>query len=296
MTRTLIEDVVFVEAAAGTPPPAKPRVAAKAAKTGGPKVKAKPAAEGKAFAAGANTAPQRGAEAEIEELLAQAFDRALDEVGRLNPELLSHGLVLRKGVGKSFASFVYHPSVMVRLSSGATRARTAAATAFFQKASRIFEEVSAQRQEAAIAKLADVLLPDPLAEARGVLAADNLELRDRFVAEEPVLTAAEVGTQAGLALSNPYATAARWKKTGAVFSVNHRGRELYPAFQFRDGRPHPTIKAVLAALPRDLSPWETAFWFVSSNGWLEGRAPRNVLDDVAAVTTAAQRERDEVVG
>lgn len=47
-------------------------------------------------------------------------------------------------------------------------------------------------------KLAEVLLPDELAHARGALASDNLELRDRFVAEVPQLTSAEIGARAGL--------------------------------------------------------------------------------------------------
>ena len=40
---------------------------------------------------------------------------------------------------------------------------------------------------------------------------DNLELRDRFVAEVPQLTSTEIAAQAGLKSKNRYATAARWK-------------------------------------------------------------------------------------
>jgi hypothetical protein len=49
-------------------------------------------------------------------------------------------------------------------------------------------------------------------------------------------------------------------------------------------------------LPARLSPWQRAFWFVSTNGWLGDRAPIDVLDDPQAVVAAAAREGEEVVG
>ena len=150
--------------------------------------------------------------------------------------------------------------------------------------------------KSAISKLAEVLLPDELADARGALASDNLELRDRLIAEVPQLTSAEIGEKAGLRTKNPYATAARWKKSGDIFSVQHRGKEYFPAFQFREGRPHPTVKKALDALPSRLSPWQRAFWFVSTNGWLSDKAPADVLDDPHAVAAAAEREGEEVIG
>ena len=130
-------------------------------------------------------------------------------------------------------------------------------------------------------------LTDDLAAARGTLAADNLALRDRFIAETAPLTSAQVGERSGGRSRNPYATAARWKKAGDVFSVHHRGTEYFPAFQFRDGRPHPSIKPVLAALPAAMSPWQRALWFVSTNG---------CLDDLPALLSAAAHEAQQVEG
>lgn len=194
------------------------------------------------------------------------------------------------------ADFVAGRSVVLRLGDGVAAHRRAAVRAFLERVIRVAETLEENRQEAAIARLAEVLLPDSLADARGALAADNLELRDRFVAETRPLTSAEVGALAGHRGGNPYATAARWKKAGRIFSVNHRGTEYFPAFQFREGRPHPTVKAALAALPAHLSPWQRAFWFVSANGWLVGKAPADLLDDSDAVVAAARREGQEVIG
>jgi hypothetical protein len=161
---------------------------------------------------------------------------------------------------------------------------------------RLGEEVLERRQEDVIEKLVDVFIPDTVPDARGALAADNLEVRDRFLAEVGSLTSAEVWKQSGLKSKNPYVPASRWKNGGEIFSVNHRGTEYFPAFQFRDGRPHPTMKKVLAALPKSLTPWQRAFWFVSTNGWLGNRAPVDVLGDVEAVVAAAEREGEGVIG
>jgi hypothetical protein len=168
--------------------------------------------------------------------------------------------------------------------------------AFLEALLRVTGRLDAARQEAAIARLAEALLPDPIAEARGALALDELRARDRFLAEIPTLASAEIAERAASRSQNRAATAQRWKKTGQVFAVQHRGAERYPAFQFRDGRPHPAIAAALAALPARLSPWQVAFWFVSANGWLGGAAPRERLDDADALLAAARREGEEPVG
>lgn len=141
-----------------------------------------------------------------------------------------------------------------------------------------------------------MILPDELGDARGALAKDNLDLRDRFIWEIALLTSAEVGTQAGSGAKNPYATAARWKKAGEIFSVQHRGTEYFPAFQFQDGRPRPAIKAALTALPPSLSARQRAFWFASANGWLGDKAPIDMLDNPQQIAAAAEREGQEVVG
>ena len=45
-----------------------------------------------------------------------------------------------------------------------------------------------------------------------------------------------------------------------------------------------------------MSPWQKAFWFVSTNGWLADKAPADRLDDPEAVAAAASHEAREVVG
>lgn len=187
-------------------------------------------------------------------------------------------------------------SILLTLNTTIDDTQRRSAGLFLGEVLRITGRLDQDRQEAAIAKLAEVILPDPLAPARGQIALDNLTLRDRLVAETRPFTSTEVATNAGSKGANPYATAARWKSSGDIFSVQHRSVELFPAFQFRDGRPHPSMRGVLAALPQALSPWQRAFWFVSTNGWLGDRAPLEALDEADVVIAAAQREALEVYG
>ncbi len=187
-------------------------------------------------------------------------------------------------------------SIVLRLKPETTEADRQAIRTFAETLMRVTNTVDETRLEAAIGKLAEVLLPDELEGARGVIAADNLDIRDRFVRELPQLTSTDVGQLSGLSAKNSYATANRWKKNGEIFSINHRGRELFPAFQFRDGRPHPTIKQVLAALPDTMTAWQRALWFVSANGWLDDEEPIDHLNAPQKLEAAALREHEDVIG
>jgi len=151
--------------------------------------------------------------------------------------------------------------------------------------------------ESRIATLVDVFLGDePAADAMRALEADNARARARFIRTVPTLTSKDLAAMAGHSASNASVTGSRWKQQGKVFSLPWRGGELYPAFQFRDGIPHPAVRAVLSELPKRMSAWQTAFWFTSTNGWLDGRTPAECLDDKTAVVDAARREAEPLLG
>jgi hypothetical protein len=198
-------------------------------------------------------------------------------------------------VRNSFLPILTGHSAALHLGGHFSEAENLSVRHFLESLIRVSKHVDEKRQEDAIEKLANVLIPDPIEELRGVLAKDNLELRVRFFAEIPCLTSTEVAQSAGHSTKNASATASRWKAKGEIFSVAFKGEEFYPAFQFQDGQPRPVIKEVLVVLS-DLTSWQKAFWFVSTNGWLNGAAPHDVLDDPEAVLNAAKRETEEVVG
>jgi hypothetical protein len=159
-------------------------------------------------------------------------------------------------------------------------------------------EMAAARQEARIAALLEAVLtpPEAASETQRLLALDNAALRKRFLDTIPCLSSAEVGRLAGSAAKNAAATASRWKAERRVFAVPALGQDRYPAFQFRDGAPHPAVARALAALPPGKAPWPVAFWFVTGNGWLGGAAPMDRLDDADAVAGAAAREAETPAG
>jgi len=165
---------------------------------------------------------------------------------------------------------------------------------------RMPEIVHARRKELTesnIEALVDLYLADdPIAEARAAIEADNARERARFLSEVLCLTSRQVAEHAGHQAANTSMTASRWKQQRRVFSVPWQGSELYPAFQFRDGQPRPVVAKVLRELPDKLSPWQTAFWFTSSNGWLRGATPAERLDDEDAALAAARRESEPIVG
>jgi hypothetical protein len=187
------------------------------------------------------------------------------------------------------------------VAAAATPAEDRMIAATIRDVVRLVPEIVASRKaeitEGHIATLVEVLLGDgPAAEAMRAIEADNARERTRFIRTVPTLASKELAALAGHNAANASVTGSRWKQQGRVFSVPWRGSELYPAFQFRDGRPHPAVKAVLSALPKTMSAWQTAFWFTSSNGWLDGRTPAQCIDDETAVVEAAKREAEPIIG
>jgi hypothetical protein len=229
--------------------------------------------------------------------LASASQALVDAIRELTEQTSApdHLLTLQSMMKSDFSD-LRAPSLVLELGPSASVERWTQAVAFIEKVLRATANLSAKRQEVAIAKLADVLLPDALAPARGVLASDELEIRDRFLATYPSWSSQQIHEMSGLGGSNRYATANRWKKSGDIFAVKHRDAEHFPQFQFRDGRPHPAVKAVLEALPEQMSAWQRAFWFVSTNGWLDDDAPVDRLDDRDALVAATAHEFEDVVG
>lgn len=164
---------------------------------------------------------------------------------------------------------------------------------------RLLPDVRARHLERKIEQLLDVVADthDPMAEFHAAVAADNTAIRQRFMHEVETLTSTDVAARAGHEAKNRHQTAARWKAQARVFAVPYQGQDRFPSFQFdADGKPRPLIRDVLATLPPSLTPWQVAFWFVSSNSWLGGPAPRDKLDDVAALVEAAGHEIDEIGG
>ena len=86
-----------------------------------------------------------------------------------------------------------------------------------------------------------------------------------------------------------------WRSRRKVFSVSlpqstARDADVYPAFQFHEGKPRPIIATILAIFGKALSGWELAHWFTSGNSMLPGSArPVDVLESAPGAVEAAAR-------
>ena len=117
------------------------------------------------------------------------------------------------------------------------------------------------------------------------IARKNAELRARYLRTTELYTAEDI-----------QGPSAEWKRAGRIFAIQHDGKDLFPAFQFADGEPLPIIQKILEALPDYLSPWQTAFWFESGNGWLGGKTPQECLTKESEVIYAAEQLGNPAVG
>lgn len=147
-----------------------------------------------------------------------------------------------------------------------------------------------------IEALVDAFLPaDALASVMPDIEADNARAQADFVKTYPTLTSDQIAARAGHGATNRSATANRWKGEGKIFSIRFGGREVYPAFQFEDGRPRSALRPTLKELG-SRSGWQTAFWFVTPNSWLGGHAPIDRLEDAEGLAAAAAQEAEAWAG
>lgn len=130
--------------------------------------------------------------------------------------------------------------------------------------------------------------------------------RDELCATYPMFTEAAVAA-INRATGSPNVVR-RWRLEGRIFGVRYQDEDRYPAFQFENGRPKSIIAKILEYLSPtdpaarsnpDLEPpyseWATVFWFVSANGWLEGKMPVGQIDlEPMAVVMAASHARDKI--
>ncbi|WP_043839629.1 hypothetical protein [Muricoccus aerilatus] len=122
---------------------------------------------------------------------------------------------------------------------------------------------------------------------------DNLKpLAEQLLAELPVLL---VRPHPSVRLESMDGSAVRWSDECGIFAVEHERVEYVSTFQFRVGRPRPTICTVLLAFPPEVTAWDQAYWFVSADRGLGGRQPCEALDDVDALVTSARLVGAEMV-
>ncbi len=88
-----------------------------------------------------------------------------------------------------------------------------------------------------------------------------------------------------------------WKKNKLLFSIRDEDdNELLPSFQFEDAKPLEIISRVLKRFPDDMTPWQTALWFSTPNGYLDDKIPQENLNDIDGLLIAAEEEAAKIFG
>ena len=122
-------------------------------------------------------------------------------------------------------------------------------------------------------------------------------IQDIFAAGE-WLTVEQINATGTTSAANRADLVSDWKSRGHVFSVDYRGKEYFPRYQFDAlHRPLPIIAEILAAFGDVEDTWTLAAWFHFPNAWLVRRdevgavnvAPKDALDRGAEVVRAAAK-------
>src|SRR3990167_5863436 len=159
---------------------------------------------------------------------------------------------------------------------------------------------AASRTLLASLPLLDRLLAEKVAAVRERRMAEMVDfMAARLLNEFGFFTAEQLADANGSQASNRAALADNWRKRRQVFAVPHpdkaaRERDVYPAFQFENGKPIKAVQDVLEAFGSRKSPWKLALWFASNNCGLPGSArPVDLLaSDQQAVVETAQRDAE----
>ena len=154
-----------------------------------------------------------------------------------------------------------------------------------------------QLSEANIEKILDGILSDaPRPWVENELEIDNAFCVPGIFQETPLLTGAEVRATSGLNPRNKSEPAPAGNGRANCSRCAARGLTTIRPFSSSTDQPRPVIKAILDALPRDMTGWQIAMWIASGNGWLDGDEPKERLSDPDAVVDAARRLADPALG
>ncbi|WP_024513175.1 hypothetical protein [Bradyrhizobium sp. ARR65] len=155
-----------------------------------------------------------------------------------------------------------------------------------------------RRQDEAFRSIIEALVPDvPLPQHKLVEARMTAEARKAVLESGDWLTAAQIAEMAGFSASNPSAQPNKWKKDGQIFAVRHRGVDYFPGYALDPSinyRPVKGLAKVLATFRGRKDDWGLAYWFASSNSFLAGKRPQDLLISEPGRVVAAAG--DEVAG
>jgi len=118
----------------------------------------------------------------------------------------------------------------------------------------------------------------------------ELAARERIFLEYPAYLVAGIPDHTCRRVAT--ATVRQWLREKRIFMFLYRWHYWFPVFQFAAGSPKPLVEEVCRKI-QPSNGWQTMYWFVGANGWLEGAAPVDLMDsDPDSVLEAASHAND----
>lgn len=71
-----------------------------------------------------------------------------------------------------------------------------------------------------------------------------------------------------------------WEGDRLIFAFNHAGVDYFPLYAFdpeHEFNPYTAMAEILVIFGKEKSGWECAFWFEGINGFLSGKAPKDLI-------------------
>lgn len=119
---------------------------------------------------------------------------------------------------------------------------------------------------------------------------------ERLISSGDWISAEELAWRGRLSPENAQTRASAWVEQGLLFSIQHEGMSLYPAYALdaQTGYPLKPLSPILEVLQAaGRNGWALAFWFNSPNSYLSSRPPKDCLH--AALSDVAQAAKWEAM-
>jgi hypothetical protein len=150
------------------------------------------------------------------------------------------------------------------------------------------------KQAAKFQKLLETLVPDvPVPEHFLLESAMRVQAQAAVLTASEWLTASQLAEAAGFSATNPSAQPNKWKQAGLIFAIHHKGSDYFPDYGLDVASGYKPLKAlaeVIAVLAPAKDGWGMAFWFGATNGYLAGKAPKDLLASAPERVLAAARQ------
>jgi len=172
------------------------------------------------------------------------------------------------------------------------------ATTYFHAIELMTQAFTARLQalpEERIATLVSMLLPEKPVRSTLLREAKMLaKAKTRILQSNDWITAGDVSELAQFKSTNSSSQPNKWKQTGKIFALRHDGVDYFPIYGLDPDtgyRPISRLVSIIEMLARKKDGWGMAFWFGSSNSYLAGKLPKDLLKtDPQRVLDAAEQE------